>query len=184
MLSHAQPLPARTSRTTTRTTALLALLVSLFASLLVGVTSAPAQAASPGTAAVQEASRHSGQPYAYGATGPNRFDCSGFTLYVYSRFGRHLPHSAAAQYNAAGMRHIAKSSKQPGDLIFIRDSGGQIYHVGVYAGNGKFSYELDVLNMAEVGELFRDSGWRPTGPMHAPPDHPDRNPTPPSGGTP
>ena len=146
MLPHAQPLPAPTprtntrtiTRTTTRTTALLALLVSLFASLLVGAGTSPAQATTPGTAAVQEASRHNGQPYAYGATGPSRFDCSGFTLYVFSRFGRRLPHSSSAQYNAAGVRHIAKSSKQPGDLIFIRNSSGSIYHVGVYAGNGKF----------------------------------------------
>jgi ketosteroid isomerase-like protein len=53
-----------------------------------------------------------------------------------------------------------------------------------YAGDGKFSYELDLLNMAEIGELFRDSGWRPTGPMHAPPERPDRDPTPPGGGAP
>jgi cell wall-associated NlpC family hydrolase len=146
VLSHAQPLPALTTPTTThpaprtapRTAALLALLVSLFASLLLGATPTAAHAATPGTAAVREASRHNGQPYAYGATGPTRFDCSGFTLYVFSRFGRRLPHSSAAQYNAAGVRHIAKTSKQPGDLIFIRNSSGRIYHVGVYAGNGKF----------------------------------------------
>ena len=137
MPTHAQPLHA--PRTTTlRTPALLALLLSLFASLLVSLTATPAEATTPGSAAVQEASRHNGQPYAYGATGPTRFDCSGFTLYVYSRFGKRLPHSSSAQYNAAGVQHIAKSSKQPGDLIFIKNSSGSIYHVGVYAGNGKF----------------------------------------------
>ena len=134
MSTHAQSLHAPVHRIP----ALLALLTALVASLLVGATAAPAQAATPGTAAVQEASHHQGQPYAYGATGPTRFDCSGFTLYVFSRFGRHLPHSSSAQYNATGVRHIAKSSKQPGDLIFIRNSSGSIYHVGVYAGNGKF----------------------------------------------
>ncbi len=142
MLTHAQPLHARarlaTIRMAFRSTALLSLLLSLFASVLVGASASPAQAATPGTAAVQEASRHQGQPYAYGATGPTRFDCSGFTLYVYSRFGRRLPHSSSAQYNATGVRHIAKTSKQPGDLIFIRNSSGSIYHVGVYAGNGRF----------------------------------------------
>jgi hypothetical protein len=69
-----------------------------------------------------------------------------------------------------------------------REDGRPIQAPGVsilhYAGDGKFSYELDLLNMAEVGELFRDSDWRPTGPMHAPPEHPDRNPTPPGGGAP
>ena len=26
-------------------------------------------------------------PYVYGAAGPNSFDCSGFTMYVYKHFG-------------------------------------------------------------------------------------------------
>ena len=91
-----------------------------------------------GQRVVQEASRHQGKPYAYGAVGPSRFDCSGFTLYVFSRFGKRLPHNSADQYTAPGVQHIAKTSKQPGDLIFIKNSSGRIYHVGVYAGNGKF----------------------------------------------
>jgi hypothetical protein len=45
----------------------------------------------------------------------------------------------------------------------------------VYAGDGKFSYEEDLLNMAHVLEDIKASGWRPTGPMHAPPERPDRD---------
>jgi cell wall-associated NlpC family hydrolase len=56
-------------------------------------------------------------------------------MYVFSRFGKRLPHSSSAQYNA--VRHIAKSSKQVGDLLFFRSSSGSIGHVGIYAGNGK-----------------------------------------------
>jgi hypothetical protein len=48
-----------------------------------------------------------------------------------------------------------------------------------YAGDGKFSYELDVLNMAEVGQAIAETGWRPPGRMYPPPDPPDRNATPP-----
>ena len=133
MPSHASPLHARALRLP----ALLALLVSLVTSVLVGATAPAAQAATPGTAAVTEASRHNGKPYAYGATGPDRFDCSGFTRYVFSRFGKSLPHSSSAQYTAPGVQHIAKTSKQPGDIIFLKSSSGSINHVGVYAGNGK-----------------------------------------------
>ncbi len=53
-----------------------------------------------------------------------------------------------------------------------------------YAGDGRFSYELDVLNMAEVMECITDSGWVPSGPMHLPPENPDRTPTPPDGSSP
>jgi cell wall-associated NlpC family hydrolase len=84
---------------------------------------------------MREAARHKGQPYVYGAAGPTKFDCSGFTLYVFSRFGKRLPHNSARQYGV--VRHISKSSKQVGDLIFFRDSSGHIYHVGIYAGSGR-----------------------------------------------
>ncbi len=45
----------------------------------------------------------------------------------------------------------------------------------VYAGDGKFSYEEDVLNMAHVLEDLKASGWRPGPGFHAPPSDPDRN---------
>ena len=49
-----------------------------------------------------------------------------------------------------------------------------------YAGDGRFDHELDLLNMAEVAELMRQSPWRPSAGMHAPPTTPNRNPAPPS----
>ena len=109
-------------------------LSALLGSLLMSTTST-AEATTPGAAAVQEASHHNGQPYAYGAAGPTRFDCSGFTLYVFSRFGKRLPHSSSQQYGV--VQHIAKTSKQVGDLLFFKSSSGSITHVGIYAGNGK-----------------------------------------------
>lgn len=44
-----------------------------------------------------------------------------------------------------------------------------------YAGDGKFSYEEDLYNMAHVLEDLADSGWRPSEPMNVPPEQPDRN---------
>jgi cell wall-associated NlpC family hydrolase len=86
-----------------------------------------------GQKAVTEAARHVGKPYQWGAVGPDRFDCSGYTRYVFGRLGKSLPHNSGQQYGT--VRHIAKSSKQVGDLIFTYNSGG-IYHVAIYAGNG------------------------------------------------
>jgi cell wall-associated NlpC family hydrolase len=114
-----------------RLPALIVLLMALLGSLLVS-TATPADAATTGAAYIKEASRHNGQPYAYGAMGPTKFDCSGFTKYVFGRFGKNLPHSSSAQYNA--VRHIAKTSKQVGDILFFRNSSGSIGHVGIYAG--------------------------------------------------
>ncbi|MCU1590829.1 MAG: glycoside hydrolase [Frankiales bacterium] len=131
MPTHVTTVSSPPSARTRRIPALLVLLTALLGSLLVA-TGTPADATTPGSAYIQEASRHNGQPYVYGAMGPTRFDCSGFTKYVFSRFGKSLPHSSSAQYSA--VRHIAKSSKQVGDLLFFRSSSGSIGHVGIYAG--------------------------------------------------
>ena len=84
-----------------------------------------------GQRAVAEAKRHRGAPYRYGAAGPNSFDCSGLTMYVFGKLGHNLPHSAAEQ--ARVTQRIADSAKKPGDLIFTYHGGG-IGHVGIYAG--------------------------------------------------
>lgn len=39
----------------------------------------------------------------------------------------------------------------------------------IYAGDGKFSYEEDLYNMAHVLDDLAASGWRPKGPMNPPP---------------
>jgi ketosteroid isomerase-like protein len=43
-----------------------------------------------------------------------------------------------------------------------------------YAGDGRFSYEEDLLNMVHVGELIRESGWKPTAEFNLPPRQPHR----------
>jgi cell wall-associated NlpC family hydrolase len=71
--------------------------------------------------------------YAYGGSGPNGFDCSGFTSYVFSKVGISLPHSSSAQAGVA----TRVSNPQPGDLVFVYNGGGgSIGHVAIYAGGG------------------------------------------------
>lgn len=86
--------------------------------------------------AVQIAAAHKGDPYAYGAAGPHRFDCSGLTLYAFRKVGKSLVHNAAGQYRQT--LHVAKSAKRPGDLIFYTGNGAAsgITHVAIYAGGG------------------------------------------------
>ena len=50
----------------------------------------------------------------------------------------------------------------------------------VYAGDGRFSYEEDVYNMVHVLEDLAASGWQPTEPMNLPPEHPERDWSPPA----
>jgi len=44
-----------------------------------------------------------------------------------------------------------------------------------YAGDGRFCYSHDMLNMTHVGETMRAMQWRPPGTFHAPPKHPNRD---------
>jgi peptidoglycan DL-endopeptidase CwlO len=82
---------------------------------------------------LQLAAAQSGDSYSYGAAGPDAFDCSGFTQYVFGQVGISLPHSAAGQSSVA--RPV--SQPQPGDLVFVHNGGGgSIGHVAIYAGGG------------------------------------------------
>ncbi|HSR25082.1 MAG TPA: NlpC/P60 family protein, partial [Candidatus Eisenbacteria bacterium] len=82
--------------------------------------------------AVRTAYAQLGDPYVWGASGPNAFDCSGLTMYAWRAAGVSLPHSAAMQYNSG--RHVSRSNLQPGDLVFFYSP---ISHVGIYIGGGK-----------------------------------------------
>ena len=78
-----------------------------------------------------------GLPYVWGATGPETFDCSGLTQWVYAQLGIPIPRTAQAQFDAA--MPVALEFLQPGDLLFYENtypSHERITHVGIYAGNG------------------------------------------------
>jgi cell wall-associated NlpC family hydrolase len=76
-----------------------------------------------------------GDPYAWGGTGPNRFDCSGLTKYVYQKAtGKSLPRTSGAQ--AGATKRISRGAAKPGDLVFFTGGGG-VYHVAIYAGGNQ-----------------------------------------------
>ncbi len=83
------------------------------------------------------AKKYTGTRYVYGASGPNGFDCSGFTMHVMGNFGIKLPHTARGQ-SAYGIA-VPKNNLKPGDLVFFATSGNSsISHVGIYIGGGSF----------------------------------------------
>ena len=82
-----------------------------------------------------------GVPYRHGASSPRAFDCSGFTSYVFKRFGIQLDRRSGAQINDG--RRVSRSELQPGDLVFFngRAVNNRIGHVGIVTevdgtGNG------------------------------------------------
>jgi cell wall-associated NlpC family hydrolase len=98
-------------------------------------TGSPAPA--PGArAAIAFARAQIGDPYVWGATGPDAWDCSGLTMGAWRAGGIALPHYSVAQYEQS--TPIASSSLRPGDLVFWGSSSSpsSIYHVALYVGNG------------------------------------------------
>lgn len=74
-----------------------------------------------------------GSRYVWGGSGPNEFDCSGLTMWVFQQaLGVTLPHYSGAQMLAT--RPIARDRLRKGDLLFYGPGGSQ--HVSMYIGRG------------------------------------------------
>lgn len=101
-------------------------------------TETTAEETSKGQEIVEYAKQYLGCPYVYGGSGDKSFDCSGFTMYVYKKFGYTLSHSAIAQSKVG--TYVAKEDLQAGDLVFFLDyeTMDGIGHCGIYIGNGEF----------------------------------------------
>lgn len=98
-----------------------------------------------GSAVVNYAMNFKGYKYVYGASGPNAFDCSGFTKYVYGHFGVDLPRTSSAQRSAG--KAVSRKNLQPGDLLCFPG------HVGIYIGNNKFIHAANRRDGVKVSSL-------------------------------
>ena len=98
-----------------------------------------------------------GDPYRYGAAGPNAFDCSGLVYFSYRKAGfSRIPRTSSAQANFA--RHIRKANMRRGDLMFFT-SGGHVYHVGIFLGRARDGRPL-LLHAPRSGErVHRERVW-------------------------
>lgn len=106
---------------------------------------APAPVVSKGQEIVNIARSKMGSPYVYGAAGPDAFDCSGFTSWVYAQAGISIPRTSQAQ--AAAGRPVSLDELQPGDIVAYYSGAS---HVAIYEGNGMI---IDALNSGiPVGE--------------------------------
>lgn len=93
----------------------------------------PAPAAGVG-AVLAFARAQLGEPYRWGAAGPDAWDCSGLTSGAWARAGVTLPHYSVAQY--AATTPISRADLRPGDLVFWGSRPGDIHHVALYLGGG------------------------------------------------
>ena len=80
-----------------------------------------------------------GTPYRWGGSDANGFDCSGLVQYAYGRSGITLPRRSGDQAREGRPVGTSLALLEPGDiLVFARDPGGPVSHVGMYLGGGRF----------------------------------------------
>ena len=101
---------------------------------------------------VRLAERYLGLPYLYGGSSPQTgFDCSGYTGYLYARFGVSLPRSARAQHESKQL--TATQEPRPGDLVFFKIDHRRVSHVGMYVGENVFIHSPRTGKSIEYADL-------------------------------
>lgn len=111
---------------------------------------------------INYANRYLGKPYRRGGRGPNAFDCSGFTSFVFSHFDTRLGASSRDQYRQGVA--IETSEVSPGDLLFFssRRSGKTVGHVGIAVNvspDGKISFIHAAIRGGIRVDTYPDGGY-------------------------
>lgn len=112
----------------------------------------PAGTSAGARAAIEFARAQLGEPYVWGAAGPDSWDCSGLTMMAWRKGGVSLPHYSAAQYSQT--KHITAAQLEPGDLVFWGTSPNTIHHVALYIGNGQIIQAPRTGDVVKVSPAF------------------------------
>lgn len=103
---------------------------------------------------VDYALQYLGYPYVYATAGPDSFDCSGFTSYVYKHFGYSLHRSSYEQLKDG--KAVQKADLLPGDILLFSRNGDVVTHVGLYIGNGEFIHASTSTTGVIISDLYSD----------------------------
>ena len=107
-----------------------------------------------------EAEKHIGKRYVFGANGPNNFDCSSFVCWSFTHSGvKNMPRTTAWGIYKTYCNPVSPSEAKAGDIIFFKNtynSGSPISHVGIYAGNGMMIHAGDPIRFVSINTPY----WR------------------------
>lgn len=141
--------------------------ISLAALLFVGVSCAAHAAGSDRSdlpAAVSrvdsllaEAKCHIGKRYRYGSSGADAFDCSGYTSYVFGKYGYKLDRSSRGQA-LQGMA-VSREELMPGDLVMFagrKVSKSRVGHVGIVVSVDRATGDFTFIHACSRGVMISD----------------------------
>jgi cell wall-associated NlpC family hydrolase len=101
------------------------------------IPSSPA-ASSAAARVLHTADSYVGVKYVWGGNTPSEgFDCSGFTKYVFAKYGITLPRTAREQVRSGTAVAADFRALRPGDIMLFAEPGQAISHVAIYAGDGR-----------------------------------------------
>jgi cell wall-associated NlpC family hydrolase len=107
--------------------------------------------------AIAAAKTKLGDPYLWGGTGPDAYDCSGLTQFAYGTAGIALPRVAADQWNVGA--HVGLDELLPGDLLFWAtdtSNPATIHHVALYVGGGMMIAAPHTGDVVKVEPVYMD----------------------------
>jgi cell wall-associated NlpC family hydrolase len=99
-----------------------------------------------------------GVRYKNGGADPGGFDCSGFTQYVFAKYGVSLPREVKDQFKTG--TPVDRKTLEPGDLIFFTTTAPGASHVGIAVGGDEFVHAPSTSGVVRV-ERFSSSYWAP-----------------------
>lgn len=101
-------------------------------------------------AVIDYAMKYLGVPYKYGGNGPKHFDCSGFTKYVFEKFGIELNRISADQLSNGEEVKNTKDLRR-GDLVFFKGrdiNSSKIGHVGIVTEVDKATRQFSFIHVS------------------------------------
>jgi len=102
-----------------------------------------------------------GTPYKWGGTSVEQgFDCSSLLVYLFKTEANiQLPRTTVAMHRSTAAT-VKRDELQPGDAVFFRGNGrGQVSHVGLYIGEGKFIHSPRTGKNVRIDSLS-NSYWK------------------------
>ncbi len=102
---------------------------------------------------IAHARSHMGDPYRFGANGPNVWDCSSFVRHDFRQVGIYLPRTSL--YQSRRGTWVSKANLRPGDLVFFKNTyKAGVSHVGIYIGNNKMIHAWPGAGVT-IGDMTR-----------------------------
>ncbi|MGH7617420.1 MAG: C40 family peptidase [Gemmatimonadaceae bacterium] len=117
----------------------------------------------PSAAAVRvlrTAESYIGVKYVWGGNTPREgFDCSGFTKYIFAKYGITLPRTSREQVHSGTAVVADFRALRPGDLMLFAEPGEAISHVAIYAGNGRIIHASSSVGGVGYTDLNAGGDW-------------------------